>query len=38
MNLLKSHINSVMFRNVIYSNTLESKYNLDFYARYKRQT
>ena len=32
---LKSHLNSVLFRNVIHGNTLESKYNPQFYTRYK---
>ena len=35
---LKSHLNSVLFRNVIHSYTLESKYNPQFYTRYKGQT
>ena len=33
---LKSHLNSVLFRNVIHGNTLESKYNPQFDTRYNR--
>ena len=35
---LKSYLNSILFRNVTHSNTLESKYNPQFYTRYKSQT
>ena len=35
---LKSHLNSVLFRNVTHSNTLQSKYNPQFDTRYKSQT
>ena len=34
----KSRLNSVFFRNVTHSNILESKYNRQFYPRYKSQT
>ena len=35
---LKSHLKSAVFRNVTHSNTVESKYNPQFYTRYKSQT
>ena len=38
MNDVQSRLNSVLFRNVTQSNTLEFKYNPHFYTRYKTQT
>ena len=35
---LKSYLNYILFRNATHSNTLESKYNPQFYTRYKSQT
>ena len=32
-----SHLNSVLLRNLTQSNTLEAKYNPQFYTRYKSQ-
>ena len=35
---LKSNVNSILFRKVSHSNTLESKDYQQFYTRYKSQT
>ena len=35
---IKSRLNSVLFRNVTHSNTVEFKYNPQFYAWYQIQT
>ena len=36
--ILTSRLSSVLFRNVTHNNTLEFKYNPQFYTRYKIQT